>query len=177
MIYVLFAHGFEEIEAIAPVDMLRRMELDVKTVGVGSKTITGAHGITVHCDMIDHMATPKNMEMLVLPGGAKGAENLEKSEAVRGLINYAFDNDIWIGAICAAPSILGHMGLLEGKKTTCFPGWDDQLTGATYTGERVEQDGKLITAKGAGVSVLFGGKLVECLCGAEKATELVAKMQ
>jgi 4-methyl-5(b-hydroxyethyl)-thiazole monophosphate biosynthesis len=173
----MFAHGFEEIEAITPLDMLRRAGLDAKSVGVGSKTVTGSHGITVHCDMIDHMAAAKNMEMLVLPGGMPGATNLEKSETVQELIKYAFEHDIWVGAICAAPSILGHMGVLEGKKVTCFPGYETELIGATYTGERVEQDGKLVTAKGAGVSVLFGGKLIECLCGAEKATEIVEKMQ
>jgi 4-methyl-5(b-hydroxyethyl)-thiazole monophosphate biosynthesis len=177
MIYVLFAHGFEEIEAITPVDLLRRAGLEVRTVGVGSKTVTGSHGITVHCDMIDHMARGKDMEMLVLPGGLPGATNLEKSEHVKELIHYAFEHELWVGAICAAPSILGHMNLVEGRTVTCFPGYEEEMTGAACTGERVERDGKLITGKGAGASGVFAEKLIECLTNTEKAAEIVAKLQ
>lgn len=177
MIYVFFAHGFEEIEAVTTVDILRRAELEVKTVGVGAKTVTGSHGITVHCDMIDHMAGTKGLEMVVLPGGMPGTRNLEKSQTVARFIEYAVKNDIWLAAICAAPSILGRMGLLEGRTVTCFPGFEDQLGGANHTGNRVEQDGRLVTAKGAGAAVLFAAKLVECLLGKERADQLVAALQ
>lgn len=177
MIYVFFAHGFEEIEAITTTDILRRAELEVRTVGVGAKTITGAHGITVHCDMIDHMANPKDLKLLVLPGGMPGTVNLEKSQVVDAFIDHAFQNEIWVGAICAAPSILGHKNLLDGKKVTCFPGFETQLGNAVYTGNRVEQDGKLITAKGAGAAVPFALKLVECLLGKERADVLEASLQ
>lgn len=177
MIYVFFAHGFEEIEAVSAVDILRRAGLDVRTVGVGAKTITGSHGITVHCDLIDHMAGTKNLEMIVLPGGMPGTVNLEKSAHVQKMIDYAIEQELWIGAICAAPSILGRKGLLGGKAVTCFPGYEDQLTGANYTGSRVEQDGRIVTAKGAGAAVLFGAKLVECLLDKERAEQLVASLQ
>lgn len=177
MIYVFFAHGFEEIEAITAVDILRRAELEVRTVGVGSKTITGSHGITVHCDIIDHMIHPKELEMIVLPGGMPGTLNLEKSKVVTELVQHCINKDIWVGAICAAPSILGHMGVLEGKKVTCYPGFEIQLDGGTFTANRVEQDGKLITAKGPGASIPFSLKLVECLCGKERADILEASLQ
>lgn len=178
MIYVFFAHGFEEIEAIATVDILRRAELNVRTIGIGAKTITGAHGITIHCDMIDHMATnAKGLEMIVLPGGMPGTVNLEKSQVVTAYIDHVIKNDLWLAAICAAPSILGHKGLLEGKKATCFPGFEEQLGGGEFTGARLEQDGKLITAKGAGAAIPFALRLVECLLGKERADLLEASLQ
>lgn len=177
MIYVFIAHGFEEIEALTAVDILRRAELAVKMVGVGAKTITGAHGITVHCDMIDHMATSKELEMVVLPGGMPGAVNLEKSDTVKAFVEQTVKNDLWLGAICAAPSILGHMNLLQGKRFTCYPGFETQAPGGIYTAERVEVDGKLVTGKGPGATVDFALKLVECLCGAEKAGAIRASLQ
>lgn len=177
MIYVFIAHGFEEMEAMAAVDILRRAELSVKTVGVGAKTITGAHGITVHCDMIEHMANSKDLQMVVLPGGMPGTLNLEKSDTVKAFVSHAVKNDLWLGAICAAPSILGHMGLLQGKRFTCFPSFEGEAPGATYTAERVEVDGKLVTGKGPGASTDFALKLVECLCGAEKAAAVRASLQ
>lgn len=179
MVYVFFAHGFEEIEAVTTLDILRRAELTVKAVGIGSKTITGSHGLTVHCDMIDKQAgNAKGLEMIVLPGGMPGTLHLEKSPVVNAYITHVLKNDLWLAAICAAPSILGHLNLLNGKKATCFPGYEGELgEGAIYTGESVTQDGKLVTAKGAGSSVPFALKLVECLCGKERADALEASLQ
>lgn len=179
MIYVFFAHGFEEIEAITTLDILRRAELSVTSVGIGSKTITGAHGLTVHCDMLDKQAgNAKGLEMIVLPGGMPGTLHLEKSPVVNAYIDHVLKHGLWLAAICAAPSILGHRNLLEGKRVTCFPGFEEQLgEGATYTGESVTVDGKLITAKGAGVAVPFALKLVECLCGKERSDALEASLQ
>jgi 4-methyl-5(b-hydroxyethyl)-thiazole monophosphate biosynthesis len=175
MIYVFFAHGFEEIEAITPVDILRRAELEVATVGVGAKTITGSHGITIHCDVSDKEAGPKNLEMIVLPGGLPGTVNLEKSVVVQKFLTHTAKHDIWTAAICAAPSILGHRGMLDGKRYTCFPGHETE--GGIYTGNAVEVDGKLITGKGAGVAREFSLKLVEMLAGADKAEAIRASMQ
>lgn len=177
MIYVFFAHGFEEIEGLAAVDLLRRAELDVQMVGVGAKTITGSHGITVHCDIQDKEASPKNLEMVVLPGGMPGTLNLEKSKIVQAFIDHAMEKELWLGAICAAPSILGHKGLLKGKKFTCFPSFETQCEGGEYTGNRVEQDGRLITGKGAGAAVEFALKLVECLTTPERAKVLGESLQ
>ena len=177
MIYVFFAHGFEEIEAIVTLDILRRAELDVQSVGVGAKTVTGSHGITIHCDISDREATPKGLDMIILPGGMPGTLNLEKSKIVQAFIDYTVKNDIWLGAICAAPSILGHKGLLKGKKAVCFPGYEQELFEAEVTDGRLEQDGKIITAKGAGVTQEFALKLVECLLGKERADILGASLQ
>ncbi|MCL2056271.1 MAG: DJ-1/PfpI family protein [Oscillospiraceae bacterium] len=177
MVYVFFAHGFEEIEAITPLDILRRAGLEVQSVGVGSKTITGAHGITVHCDVSDKETAGKGLEMVVLPGGMPGTANLGGSKRVQFCLDYCIAKGIWIGAICAAPSILGARGDLKGKTATCFPGWEEKLEGAVISPERVVVDGKIVTAKGAGAAKQFSLKLVECLCGKEKADEIGAAMQ
>ena len=133
MIYVFLANGFEEIEALAPVDILRRAELEVKTVGVGGKTITGSHGITVTADIEEKDVTTDDMELMILPGGMPGTLNLEKSPIVTTCAEYCAKNDIYLAAICAAPSVLGHLGLLNGKEAICFPGFEGELKGATIS--------------------------------------------
>lgn len=177
MVYVFFANGFEEIEAITPVDLLRRAGLEVTTVGVGGRQITGSHGITITCDITDAEATPENLEMVVLPGGMPGASNLDQSPVVQQFIDKAVEQGSWLGAICAAPFILGSRGLLKGRKATCFPGFESKLEGATYTGSPVEQDGNFITARGAGVAVDFALTLVQALTSPAKAKELSATIQ
>jgi 4-methyl-5(b-hydroxyethyl)-thiazole monophosphate biosynthesis len=177
MIYVFFAHGFEEIEALTAVDVLRRAGREVAMVGVGSKTVTGAHGITVHCDIAEREISSRGLEMIVLPGGIPGTLNLEKSKAVQAAVDHAAANNLWLAAICAAPSILGHKGLLEGKTVTCAPGFKEQLGGATYTGKSLEVDGKLITADGAGSAMAFALQLAECLTTKDAADALGASMQ
>lgn len=177
MIYVFLAHGFEEIEALAVVDILRRAELDVTTVGVGGRAVGGAHGIAVAADITEEQFDPADLEMLVLPGGMPGTLNLEKSAAVQRAVDFAVAEDKWLCAICAAPSILGHKGLLEGKKATCFPGFESQLFGAEYTAEPVTVDGKLITGKGPGAAIPFGLELVAKLTSPARAKVLGASMQ
>ena len=177
MIYVCLAEGFEEIEALAPVDILRRAQFEVQTVGVTGEVVTGAHGIRVAADLTVQQVQPASVEMLVLPGGMPGTKNLEASGEVQELLCAARRSNAWIAAICAAPSILGHAGLLNGRKATCFPGFEPELTGAQVTGNPVEQDGRLITAKGAGAAVAFGLKLVEVLSSPQKASQLGAAMQ
>lgn len=165
MIYVFLADGFEEIEALAPVDILRRAELPVKLVGVGGKTVTGSHGITVTADMEDKEMTTDDIEMMLLPGGMPGTLNLEKSPIVTACANYCAKNNIYLAAICAAPSVLGHLGLLNGKKAVCFPGFEGELKGAVYTDAPVVTDGCIITAKGMGVSTQFGLTLAALMAG------------
>lgn len=177
MVYVFLGQGFEEIEALAPVDLLRRAELPVQTVGIGKREITGSHGITVRCDLADDDVKPEGLDMIVLPGGMPGTLSLEKSEAVQIVIDYCAQNDKWIGAICAAPSILGHKGLLNGRQAVCFPGYEEQLTGATLSKDSVCVDGRIITAKGPGVSVEFGLKLVEVLTDRRRAQVLKDSLQ
>ena len=178
MVYVFLANGFEEVEALAPVDILRRADVDVKTVGVGSEIIRGAHGIPVITDLdANEIELNENIEMIVLPGGMPGTVNLEKNENVQKAIDYCIDNNKYISAICAAPSILGHKGILDGKTVTCFPGFEKELGKANYSHELVVNDGKITTARGAGAAIKFGLKLVELLVSKEKSEALEASLQ
>lgn len=178
MVYVFLADGFEEVEALAPVDILRRAGKDVYTVGVGSKTVRGTHGIPVICDKtIEEISLQDKPEAVLLPGGMPGTNNLEASDAVRGFVRDAYEDGRLVCAICAAPSVLGHMGLLEGRKATCFPGFEHALLGANVTGDRVCRDGNVLTAKGAGVALSFGFAIVQALCGDSLAQELRSGMQ
>lgn len=173
MIYVFLAQGFEETEAIAPIDILRRCGKEVITVGIGDNIIKGSHGIAVVTDTEDKLVELNNdLEMIVLPGGMPGTINLEASETVQRAIDYCTANDLYIGAICAAPSILGHKGLLKGKKATCYTGFEQELTGAEVLDEPAVIDDKIITARGAGVAVDFGLKLVEALVSKEKSEKM-----
>ena len=177
MIYVFLADGFEEIEALAPVDILRRAELEVKTVGVGGKTVTGSHGITVTADIEEKDVTTDDMEMMILPGGMPGTLNLEKSPIVTACAEYCARNNIYLGAICAAPSILGHMGILKGKEAICFPGFEGQLNGAVISEKHVCVDGSIITAKGMGVATEFGLTLAALMAGQDEADHIRASIQ
>ncbi len=172
MIYMFIAEGFEEIEALCPLDLMRRAGLDVTTVGIGSKEITGAHGITVTADIIDKEYAGEVCDMVFLPGGMPGTLNLAASETVIKAIKQAKDNDSYIAAICAAPSILGDMGLLVGKRAVCYPGFEDRLTGAMIPNEKVVLDGKILTAKGMGAALEMGLRIVEIFRGQAAASEL-----
>ena len=150
MVYFFIAEGFEEIEALCPLDLLRRAGVAVKTVGIGGDMIRGAHGITVQADIPEGLYADAAPEMVILPGGMPGTLNLEKNKTVSDFIDYAVKNNKLIAAICAAPSILGHKGLLEGKEATCFPGFENELDGATISDKYVVTDGNIITARGMG---------------------------
>ena len=165
MVYVFLAEGFEEVEALAPVDILRRCKADVKTVGVGGKTIIGSHKIPVTADITTDELTKDGLEAVILPGGMPGTLNLEGSKAVQEYIDYAVENDLYVCAICAAPSILGHKNLLEGKEAACFPGFEKDLYGAKVSSKLAVADGKFITGKGAGAAVEFGLLIAAKLCG------------
>ena len=181
MVYVLLAPGFEEIEALSVVDILRRAELEVTTVGVGvaGQTVTGVHGIEVMADIHEDDLHLTDVEMVVLPGGQPGTANLERSATVRSAVEAAAVRDAWLAAICAAPSILAHWGMLKGRRATCYPGYDRELTGsgAVYTDAQVEQDGRTVTAKGPGAAILFGLRLVACLRNEDTAERIRRAMQ
>lgn len=176
MVYVMFADGFEETEAIEPIDILKRGGVDVVTVGVKGKTVTGAHGVTIITDIGIEEIDPEKMELLMLPGGM-GHEILDASNEVHGLINYAVANGLYIAAICAAPSILGKKMLLEGKKATCFPGYEKYLYGADVVSDKAVVDGKFITAKGAGAAADFGFEMLTVLKSRETADKVKEIMQ
>lgn len=177
MIYIFLADGFEETEAITPIDYIRRCGLKALTVGIGAKTITGAHGISVECDITDSQTKTDGLSMVVLPGGMPGTLNLQKSKTVEKCLKYCFDNGRYIAAICAAPSILGGYGFLSGKNATCFPGFEDKLTGARLEASAAVTDGNIITAKGAGCANQFAFEIIKALCGAEKAEEISSCVQ
>ena len=177
MVLVFLASGFEEIEALTPVDCLRRCEKEVRTVGVGSRAVTGSHGISVFCDLIaEEVNLNDDIEMIILPGGMPGTLNLEKSSYVREAINFCVGHNIPIAAICAAPSILGHMGLLNGKKATCFPGFEDQLTGAEFVDTAAITDGNIITACGMGAALEFSAEIISKLISRERAELLLSAL-
>ena len=177
MIYVLLTDGFEEVEALTPIDIMRRAGLDVKTVTISDNLyVTGAHDITVKADIKMEEVSREDMDMLVLPGGP-GHTNLDGDKNVHSLIDYAAEKEIYIAAICASPSIIGKKGLLAGKKATAFPGFEKYLFDAEVLADKVVLDGKFITAKGAGASAEFGFQLVTLLLGKEIADNLKETMQ
>ena len=172
MIYMFLAEGFEEVEALAPLDLIRRAGLEIKTVGVGSKTVVGSHGIPVVADMTADELSNDAPDMVILPGGMPGTKNLDASETVHKAIADAVRNDAYVCAICAAPMILGKLGLVRGRTAVCYPGFEKYLDGATVSDKKVVRDGKIITAKGMGAAVEFGLAIVEALRDAKTADDL-----
>ena len=172
MIYMFLANGFEEVEALCPLDLLRRAGLDVKTVGVGGKQITGSHGITVVADLCECEFNDADSTAVILPGGMPGTTNLDASPVVHRALDCAHKNGALIAAICAAPMILGKRGDLRGKEAICYPGFEKYLDGATVSSKKVAVDGRIITAAGMGAALDFGLALVSALCSPEKADEL-----
>lgn len=178
MIYVFLANGFEEIEALAPVDFLLRAGIEVKTVGVSGKMCKGAHGISVEADVLpEDVVLDEKVQGIIIPGGMPGAENLNNSSDVQKAIDYCAENNKIIGAICAAPFILGRKGLLEGKNATCFPGFEDELKGASLVKDGVVVDGSIVTARGAGVAWEFGAAICSIITGEEKALQILRGIQ
>lgn len=173
MIYVFLAEGFEEIEALTPVDMLRRAGLEVKTVAVGdSNMVIGAHGIGVVADINEKEYCDREPLAIILPGGMPGTTNLENSATVSVALIEAASRGSLICAICAAPSILGITGLLKGRKATCFPGFEEYLDGAIVVDEKVVRDGNVITSKGMGCAAEFSHAIIKAILGKEKADEV-----
>ncbi|HRT82901.1 MAG TPA: DJ-1/PfpI family protein, partial [Oscillospiraceae bacterium] len=173
-----FAEGFEEIEALTVVDILRRAKIDVITVGVGSKSVIGSHEIKIECDIeLSEELLDNNLSAVVLPGGMPGTLNLEKSETVIKLVQKAYKEGTLLAAICAAPSVLGKLGLLRGLEATCYPGFEKHLEGAVLSEKGVCQSGKIITGRGMGCSIDFALKILENLKTAEDALRIRSSLQ
>ena len=174
MIYVFLANGFEEVEALTPVDMLRRCEQKVITVGVGNQSVIGSHNIPVLADITDsQIELNDEIEMIVLPGGMPGTLNLEKNPNVQKAVDYCAEKGKYIAAICAAPSILGHKGLLDGREATCYTGFEQQMGNAKISDKPVCVDGNYITSRGAGTAMPFAFELVKLLTSEERAEKLI----
>ena len=178
MVYVFLATGFEEIEALTPVDLLRRAGVEVTTVGVSGKTVVGSHGIPVTADVTADearaMCAGTKPEMIVLPGGMPGASNLDAAPVVEEFLAAAQKADAFCAAICAAPMIYGKRGLLRGRRAVCYPGFEEQLDGAVLCNAHAVRDGKWITGKAMGAATEFALTLVEALKGKEAADALRA---
>ena len=177
MIYVLLAEGFEEVEALAPVDILRRADIDVKTAGVGGDMVCGAHNIYVKADMKIEDIDVTTVDGIVLPGGMPGTLNLQKDDTVNKLIKHCNDKGLLICAICAAPMILGELGLLDGKTATCYPGFEEHLKGAILGKNPVEVADKFITGKGPGASFEFGKAIVNYIKEDGVGETILSQMQ
>ena len=175
MLYIFLAEGFEETEAIGTIDVIRRANLEIKTVGVDKKSVTGSHGITVECDLVLGDISD-DYDGIILPGGMPGTLNLMKSDELCLMLEKAEKEEKLLAAICAAPMIFGELGFLKGRKATCYPGFETHFSGGEYTGEAVTVDKNIITAKGAGAALLFGAEIVNYFIPG-KGEELLLEMQ
>lgn len=169
MVYLLLADGFEEIEALAPVDFLRRAGVTVETVSVSEQSVVGAHGISVRADRMISDVCFDNAEMIILPGGMPGTKHLDSYSGMSEILSTVYDNGGVLAAICAAPSILGKRGYLQGKRAICYPGFEEALNGATLSEQPVVRDGRIITAKSAGVAWEFAYALAKILVGKDRS--------
>lgn len=180
MIYCFLADGFEEIEALATVDILRRAGIDVSTVSVNDTLyVSGSHNITVKADVLSTELDMSKIEGAIYPGGMPGSETLSSgaNTTPNEVAKYCFENNLLLCAICAAPLVLGRLGILDGKNATCYPGFESELKGAKTAGEKVVVDGNVITGKGPGVSADFAFAIVTKLKGEESANEIRKAMQ
>ena len=177
MYYMFLANGFEITEAMAPLDIMRRAGLEVKTVGVTGDEVQSSNGVNVKADCSLSQISFEEMEGAILPGGMPGTLNLKKNTTVIDSVRYCYDNGKLVAAICAAPSIFGSMGLLRDRKATCFPGFEKELTGAVCTGMHTETDGNVITAKGAGCALVFGHAIISYILSKEAADKVLSDMQ
>ena len=172
------ADGTEEVEALATLDVLRRAGIETVTAGVGSQFITGSHNITIKCDIeANETVLGPDLEGIILPGGMPGTVNLENNPYVQKAIEFCSGNSLYLCAICAAPSVLGHAGVLQGKKAVCFPGFEKELTGADVPDCFVCADGNVITGKGMGCAILFGLEIVSAVKGRDFADKLKSSLQ
>lgn len=172
MVYLFLAEGYEEAEALIPADILRRGGVEVKIVGIGSKTVKNKRGISINADICENEVDFDKIDMIILPGGLPGVTNLDASETVNRAISYCTKKGKYIAAICAAPVILAKRGLLENKKAICYPDMTNELCGAHVTDENVVCDGIFITSKAAGTAYDFGLFLLEKLKGKDLSEQV-----
>lgn len=175
MLYLFLADGFETIEALAPLDLLRRAAVQVQTVGVTGRKVQSAHQVTVTADLALDELTTANLEGILLPGGGEGTQHLDACQVVHQYLDYCYDNKLLIAAICAAPSIVAKKGYLKGRNATAFPSFQHYLDNCSA--DYVVTDGNFITARGAGVSLEFGFAIIRYLQGAAPANEIKDMIQ
>lgn len=173
-VYEFLANGFEDIEGLAPVDILRRGGVDIKTVSItGTEFVETAHGVTVKADLrFEDISDFSDADMMLLPGGIPGATNLRDHEGVCRALSRHHQEGKRIGAICAAPLVLGALGILEGRRATCYPGFEKFMTGAEYTADLVTIDGPVITGEGPAATLPYAYKILEMFIGEERTTTI-----
>lgn len=172
LVYVFLADGFEEVEGLTVVDLLRRAGVETKTVSImGRRSVTSSHQVTVESDLLFEELT-ETADMLVLPGGLPGTTNLRDHAGLTELLKKQYEEGRWVTAICAAPSVLGGLGFLKGRKATSYPGFVDETMCEEYLEEPVVVDGNVVTSRGLGTAIPFGLKLTELLVSKEKADEI-----
>lgn len=177
MVYVLLGTGFEEMEAIAPIDLLRRAGIEVKTVGITGKTVYGSHGIGVEADILPEDMELDAMEMIVLPGGLGGVASARASKPALDALRYGWDQGRFVAAICAGPTVLADLGITDGRNATCYPGCEGQMGSANMQpGAAAVRDGKLITGTSAGCAIPFALELIRALRGEEKAQAIAQQI-
>ena len=177
MVYVLLGTGFEEMEAIAPIDLLRRAGIEVKTVGVTGKTVYGSHGIGVEADILPEDMVLDAMEMIVLPGGLGGVASTRASKPALDALRYGWDQGRFVAAICAGPTVLADLGITYGRNATCYPGCEGKMGSANMQpGAAAVRDGKLITGTSAGCAIPFALELIRALRGEEKAQAIAQQI-
>lgn len=177
MVYMLLGTGFEETEAIAPLDLLRRAGVEIATVGITGKIVYGSHNIGIEADILIDEMDLSVLEMIILPGGLGGVASARASEKAMNALKFAWDNGKFVAAICAGPTVLADLGVTDGRKATCYPGCEDGM-GAALMQENAAcvRDGKLITGTSAGCAIPFGLALVEALKGKEEADRIAAQI-
>lgn len=177
MVYMLLGTGFEETEAVAPLDLLRRAGVEVLTVGITGKTVTGGHGIRIEADIQIGEMDLTNMEMIILPGGLGGVASARASREAMDALRFAWENGKFVAAICAGPTVLADLGITDGKNATCYPGCEEGMGSANMIpGASYVHDGKLITGTSAGCAIPFGLALVEALKGEATAKTIAQQI-
>ena len=175
MVYMLLGTGFEETEAIAPLDLLRRANVEVQTVGISGKTVYGSHKIGIEADILLADMDLSKLDMIILPGGLGGVASARASREAMAALSWAWENGKYVAAICAGPTVLADLGITDGKNCTCYPGCEDGMGSANMIDNAAAvRDGRLITGTSAGCAIPFGLKLIEVLKGSEEA-ERIAK--
>ena len=177
MVYMLLGTGFEETEAIAPLDLMRRADIEVKTVGLNGKTVYGSHGIGIAADILPDEMDLDRMDMIVLPGGLGGVASIRASEAAMNAIRYAYETGKFTAAICAGPTVLADLGITDGKIATCFPSCIGGMGNAKMAADAAAvRDGKVVTGTSAGCAIPFGLELIRALKGDEEAQRIAQQI-
>ena len=172
MVYMLLGTGFEETEAVAPLDLLRRAGIETLTVGLNGKTVYGGHNIGIEADITIDRLDLTNMDMIVLPGGLGGVASIRSCQAAMDAIRFAYENDLFVAAICAGPTVLADLGITDGKNAVCYPGCETQMGTAKIENTAAIRDGKVITGTSAGCATAFGLELIRALKGDDVAATI-----